>query len=185
MNRLVKLGLLLVLFPFITRAQSIVVEVQSAFVWGIDAANGATSSIDTDPLTGTRMEVLSYHGIKVSHYAIIPPCNLMNGQVLFGAKCHAITNTIIVNNSGHAIQVRYKDSTTCDHLPITINKKWYKKWKDSDLWTGHIIPNNSPYSFGLFLDSRPGDVSSCGEWRQSFFIDGHDFVFRVAIPKAD
>lgn len=47
------------------QAPTFTVEAESAFVWGQDSPNGAFSSAIQDPLTGSPMHKLTYHGVEV------------------------------------------------------------------------------------------------------------------------
>jgi hypothetical protein len=152
------------------------VETQSAFVWGQDRTNGAVSSYTTDPLTGQNLETLTYHGITVTFKARYFDCPWMGW-------CHTESYLTFINHSGNDITVRYGDTVfsggkstklkqACADCRVTKSKD---NPKSLDLVTaGHTIKDSTTYMVSLAFDWPKSG------FRQSFLIDGHDFVFLIA-----
>ena len=152
------------------------VETQSAFVWGQDRTNGAVSSSTTDPLTGQNSETFTYHGIAVTFKVRYFDCPWMGW-------CHMESYITFINHSGNDITVRYGDTVLSGGKTSKLKQacvdcretKSRDNPKNLDLLTaGHKIKDNTSYMVSLAFDWPESG------FRQSFLIDGHDFVFLTA-----
>jgi S1-C subfamily serine protease len=151
------------------------VETQMAFVWGQDGTNGAVSSYTTDPLTGKNVETLSYRGIAVTLSVRYFDCPWMGW-------CHTESYLTFTNHSGNDITVRYGDTVLTGGKAMRLKQacvdcretKAKDNPKNLDLLTaGHTIRDRTSYMVSLAFDWPNSTV------RQSFLIDGHDFVFLI------
>lgn len=82
------------------------IEVRSAFVWGEDSAQGVTSSIIEDPLTGNSIPKLSYDRIEVSTRMGFERLGIARVGMLLGITATVINGTesdITVNGGGISI----------------------------------------------------------------------------------
>jgi hypothetical protein len=152
------------------------VETQSAFVWGQDRTNGAVSSYTTDPVTGQNLETLTYHGITATFKVRYFDCPWMGW-------CHTESYLTFINHSGNDITVRYGDTVFSGGKPTKLKQACVDcgetKSKDNpkslDLLTaGHTIKDSTSFMVSLAFDWPKSG------FRQSFLIDGHDFVFLIA-----
>ena len=155
------------------QAQSIRVESESAFVWGQDRPGKAVSSSTQDPLTGQNLETMTYQGITISFVVRYPPCS---ANLPPFSKCHGETTLRIVNNSDQDIVVKYGGSSAAGQAI-----KLSKKEKNSDIAKGYTVKSHASYVTSFLFDLWYGPDTGLKEYRQSFFVGGYDFVFRVGL----
>jgi len=107
---------------------SLKIEVKSAFVWGEDSAQGVSSSVMEDPLTGNSIPKLSYAGIEVSPRMGFERIAFAQAGMLLG-----ITATVI-NGSDSNIRVTGGGITINGHSePLVSLIRGNKRFKSRDL----------------------------------------------------
>jgi len=161
----VLIGLLLTLGSMVpvSHAQVIRSDVESAFVWGQDRSGKAVSSTTSDPLSGEKLETITYQGITVTfgiHLAV-------NCWRDFNYCCNESKITV-VNHSGYPLLVKYNGSyETGTGKPIKTKKV------SGGTKKVHEVKNDSAEALSVVV------CPSMNVFRQSVQVNGTDYVFRV------
>lgn len=108
------------------QAPTFTVEAESAFVWGQDSPNGAFSSAIQDPLTGSPMHKLTYHGVEVGSRLGYEAQWVQDSKHLRHPYEVIISATTVVNNTDYPVPVEYGGASTDGRVIALIGDKTSK-----------------------------------------------------------
>lgn len=181
---------------------------ESAIVWNNPVMDNPSpygwsdqfSSIVTDPLTGSKLDVITYQGVSVTSSLR----SMTTGPITNNRPTAYVPTFTVVNNTDFPVTV--DASTFTSTLPLAspkVIKQWYGKKadpRDYEMRSGVIQPGQSGVFRALLMGVDEWSiVDGCGsvcnllrEWngksyftipvRYSIRIRGKDFVFPWRVP---